>query len=316
MDVLTEALRSVQLRSQIYGRLELKAPWGMRIEGHDVTTFYAVSRGGCVLDAGGRRLTLAPGDVVFLRARLAHALRDRPGSRAASPEEVFAQRGGRCGGTVHYGGDGAPTTIVAGGLHFTDARLNPLVASLPELIHVQGDGGVTTRWLQSTLQFVAAEMDAELPGYELVAGRLADVLFVQALRTHVASVTCGAPSWLRALWDPALGVALQRMHERPADPWTVEALARAAGMSRSAFAARFKGALGVAPLEYLTRWRMRRAAEMLADDAASTAAVASAVGYDTDGAFVKAFKRHMGETPGAYRRKALARQNAGTTAPP
>ncbi|AUX28972.1 MULTISPECIES: AraC family transcriptional regulator [Sorangium] len=309
MDILTETLRSVQLRSQIYGRLELKAPWGMRVDGHDVTTFYALSRGGCVLDVGGRRLTLAPGDVVFLRARLAHALRDRPGSRAVSPEEVYAQRGGRCGGIVRYGGEGAPTTIVAGGLHFTDARLNPLVASLPELIHVKGDGGVATRWLESTLQFVAAEMDAELPGHELVAGRLADVLFVQALRTHVAGITCEESGWLRALWDPTLGVALQRMHERPADPWTVEALARAAGVSRSAFAARFKGTLGLAPLEYLTRWRMHRAAEMLADEAASTAEVAGAVGYDTDGAFVKAFKRHMGETPGAYRRKARARES-------
>ncbi|WP_437945006.1 AraC family transcriptional regulator [Sorangium sp. So ce296] len=309
MDILTETLRSVQLRSQIYGRLEMKAPWGMRVDGHDVTTFYALSRGGCVLDVGGRRLTLAPGDVVFLRARLAHALRDRPGSRAVSAEEVYAQRGGRCGGIVHYGGEGAPTTIVAGGLHFTDARLNPLVASLPEVMHVKGDGGVATRWLESTLQFVAAEMDAELPGHELVAGRLADVLFVQALRTHVAGVTCEEAGWLRALWDPTLGVALQRMHERPADPWTVEALARAAGVSRSAFAARFKGVLGLAPLEYLTRWRMHRAADMLADEAASTAAVATAVGYDTDGAFLKAFKRHMGETPGAYRRKARARES-------
>ncbi|WP_437680279.1 AraC family transcriptional regulator [Sorangium sp. So ce131] len=306
MDVLTEALRSVQLRSQIYGRLELKAPWGMRVDAHDVTRFYAVSRGGCLLEAGGRRLTLAPGDVVLLRARLPHVLRDRPGSRAASPEEVYAQRGGRCGGIVHYGGDGAPTTIVAGGLHFSDTRLNPLVSSLPELIHVQGDGGVGTRWLESTLQFVAAEMDAEMPGYELVAGRLADVLFVQALRTYVAGVACEQASWLRALWDPTLGVALQRMHERPADAWTVESLARAAGVSRSAFAARFKGALGVPPLEYLTRWRMHRAAEMLADGAARTAEVASAVGYETDGAFVKAFKRHTGETPGAYRRKARA----------
>ncbi|AGP33913.1 hypothetical protein BE04_47595 [Sorangium cellulosum] len=210
---------------------------------------------------------------------------------------------------MHYGGEGAPTTIVAGGLHFTDARLNPLVASLPELMHVKGDGGVATRWLESTLQFVAAEMDAELPGDELVAGRLADVLFVQALRTHVAGVTCEEAGRLRALWDPTLGVALQRMHERPADPWTVEALARAAGVSRSAFAARFKAALGLAPLEYLTRWRMHRAADMLADEAASTAAVATAVGYDTDGAFVKAFKRHMGETPGAHRRKARARES-------
>jgi AraC-like DNA-binding protein len=304
LDVLTEALRDVRLRSQIYGRLELKAPWGLRVESPKVTAFYALSRGGCVLEACGRRLTLAAGDVVFLRAGFAHTLRDRPGSRAVSPAELYAQRGGRCGGIVHYGGGGAPTTIVSGGLHFTDTRLSPLVASLPELIHVQGDGGAAARWLESTLQFVSSEMDAELPGYELVASRLADVLFVQALRTHVAGVTCGQANWLKALWDPALGLAFQQMHGRPAHPWTVEALARAAGMSRSAFAVRFKEALGVAPLTYLTRWRMHRAAELLAEGGEGTAAVANAVGYDTASAFVKAFRRHTGETPGAYRRRA------------
>lgn len=303
LDALTEALRSVQLRSQIYGRLELKAPWGMRVDAREVTAFYALSRGTCVLEAGGRRLTLGPGDVVFLRAGLAHTRRDRPGSRAVSPEAVYAQRGGRCGGVVRYGGEGVPSTIVAGGLHFTDARLSPLVASLPELLHVRGEGGVATHWLESTLHFVASEMDAELPGYELVASRLADVLFVQALRTLVAGLAREQAGWLHALWDPALGPALQRMHGRPADPWTVGDLARTAGMSRSAFAARFKATLGVTPLAYLTRWRMHRAAEMLADGAPDLATVAGAVGYDTHSAFAKAFKRHTGETPGAYRRK-------------
>ena len=306
MDVLSEALRSVQLRSQIYGRLELTAPWGMRIAASAVTTVYALSRGGCVLEARDRRLTLAAGDVVLLRAGLDHSLRDRPGSRLVSPAAVYAQRGGRCGGIVYYGGAGAPTTIVSGGLHFLDTRLSPLIASLPEIIHVRGDGGVTSRWLESTLQFVASEMDVELPGYELVASRLADVLFVQALRAHVANAPDAQVGWLRALSDPALGVALQRMHERPTEPWTVATLARCAGMSRSAFAARFTAVLGISPLAYLTRWRMQRAAELLLDGATGTAAVASAVGYVTHSAFVKAFKRCTGETPGAYRHKARA----------
>lgn len=311
MDVLSEALRSIQLRSQIYGRLELKAPWGMRIEAPPVTSFYALSRGGCLLETRDRRLTLAAGDVVLLRAGLSHTVRDRPGSRVVSTAEVYAQRGGRCGGIVHYGGEGAPTTIVSGGLHFIDTRLSPLIASLPDVIHVQGDGGVTSRWLESTLQFVAAEMDAEWPGYELVASRLADVLFVQALRAHVASVTDHQVGWLRALSDPALGAALQRMHERPIERWTVAALARTAGMSRSAFAARFKAVLGVSPLAYLTGWRMQRAAEMLVSGTASTAEVASAVGYVTHGAFAKAFRRCTGETPGVYRHRHKAQRIGG-----
>ena len=303
MDVLTEALRSIQVRSQIYGRLELTAPWGMRVEAMKALSFYALSRGSCVIDVLGQRSTLASGDVVLLRAGVPYTVRDRVGSRIATAEQVYAQRGGRCGGIVSYGGGGAPTTIVAGGLHFSDARLSPIIASLPEVIHVRGDGGVTSRWLESTLQFVAAEMDAELPGFELVASRLADVLFVQVLRSHVASLACARQGWLRALWDPALGAALQQMHARPVAPWTVEELARTAGMSRSAFAARFKEMLGVAPLAYLTQRRMQQAAAMLADGRETTAAVANAVGYDTHSAFAKAFRRATGETPGAYRRK-------------
>lgn len=306
MDVLTEVLRGVHSRNQIYGRLELTAPWGMRVEGPSRLSFYAVSRGGGVLEARGRRLQLAVGDLVFLRAGIAHTLKDHPRTRAVSVAEVYAQRGGRCGGLVRYGGDGAPTTIVSGAFSFEATHLHPLIAHLPEVLHVEGDGGSAARWLESTLQFIASEMHVEAPGYELVAGRLADVLFVHALRSHMRTGPCEAAGWLRAIADPQLGPAFQRMHERPGAPWTVDTLARAASMSRSAYAARFKAMLGIAPLTYLTRWRMQRAAELLRTGTAALSEVAASVGYETDGAFVKTFKRHLGETPGAYRRRERA----------
>jgi transcriptional regulator GlxA family with amidase domain len=192
---------------------------------------------------------------------------------------------------------------VSGAFSFESTALHPLVSQLPDVLHVQGDEGLTARWLESTLQFMASEMHAEEPGYELVASRLADVLLVQALRSHVRSGPCDAGGFLRALGDPHLGVAFQRMHAEPDRPWTVETLARAASMSRSAFAARFRAVLGTSPLTYLTKWRIYRATELLTNGKASLSEVANAVGYETDGAFVKAFKRHLGETPGAYRRR-------------
>jgi AraC-like DNA-binding protein len=303
MDVLADVLRGVHLRSQVYGRLSLKAPWAMRIDGLSHPMFYAISRGSCVLEINGARLALSGGDLVFFLGGGSHVLRDGPGTRPVPVGEIYAARGGRCGGLVHYGGTGAHTTVVSGCFLFEEASLSPLLASLPPLIHVKGDGGVASRWLDSTLQFVASEMEAELPGYETVASRLAEVLFVQALRTHVASLPVEQGNWLRALTDPQIGFVLQRLHESPEKAWTVEGLARLASMSRSVFAARFKAIVGEGPLSYLTRWRMHKAAQLIVTGAQSTSAIAQAVGYETDSAFVKAFKRHLGETPGSYRRR-------------
>jgi AraC-like DNA-binding protein len=311
MDVLTEVLRDGRTRTAIYGRLELRAPWGFRVDGTRHLSFYALARGVAVLDVGGSKIHLGAGDLVFLKKGLAHTVKDHPRSRAASIEQVYAERGGRCGGIVQYGGGGAPTTIISGGFELDTTALNPLVAYLPEVIHVAGDGNgdSVVRWLESTLRFMASEMHTEEPGYELVASRLADVLFVHALRSHVKTNPCEM-GWLRAIGDAQLGVAFQRMHEHPDEDWTVERLAKAASMSRSAFAMRFKEVLGIAPLTYLTRWRMHRATDLLASSSMTIAHVAGAVGYETESSFTKVFKRHVGETPGAYRRKLRAGADA------
>ncbi|NBD12358.1 AraC family transcriptional regulator [Corallococcus silvisoli] len=302
MDVLTEVLREGMSRTAIYGRLELSAPWGLRVDGTRRLSFYAVARGAAVLEVRGKKIQLGAGDLVFLQKGLAHTLKDHARSRAASVNAVYAQRGGRCGGVIQYGGGGAPVTIISGGFEFDTTALNPLVAHLPEVIHVPGDMGDVVRWLESTLHLMAFEMHTEEPGYELVASRIADVLFVHALRSHVNNNPCQV-GWLRAIGDARLGAAFRCMHEAPAEPWTVEKLARTASMSRAAFAARFTELLGLTPLAYLTRWRMHRAAELLAVETSNISAIAASVGYETESAFSKVFKRHFGETPGAYRRR-------------
>ncbi|AUX22364.1 AraC family transcriptional regulator [Sorangium cellulosum] len=304
MDVLADALGCVHLRSMVHGRFELRAPWGIHVESPCFALFYVVTRGSCLLDIDGARHALSGGDLVFVLGQVPHVLRDGPGTRhIASLAQVYASRGGRCGGIVHHGGAGAPTTLVCGAFAFEGRSINPLIASLPPMLHVKGDGGVTSGWLVSTMQMLASEMEAEQPGYAMVASRLCDVLFVQALRAHVATLPVEEGNWLRALTDPQLGVVLQRLHESPEKPWTVESLARIASMSRSVFAARFKAVVGMAPLTYLARWRMHKAAGLMAAGAQSTSAIAEAVGYETDSAFVKAFKRHVGETPGSFRRR-------------
>lgn len=301
MDVLTEVIRSSRTRTAVYGRLELSAPWGFRMEPRPNLALYAVMRGSPVLEIGKRRLTLGVGDLVFLKPGLTYALKDHPRSRVASVEEVYAQRGGRCGGLVVYGGDGAQTTILSAGFIFEDQDPSPLLGYLPDVLHVPAEDDGLVRWLESTLRLMASEMQIEEPGYELIASRLAEVLFVHALRHHVKENPSEA-GWLRAVGDPQLGAAFQAMHARPAEPWTVESLARAAAMSRAAFAARFREVVGMAPLAYLTHWRMHRASALLGESRKTVAEIALAVGYETESAFAKVFKRHREVTPGVYRR--------------
>ncbi|MCW5802118.1 MAG: AraC family transcriptional regulator [Deltaproteobacteria bacterium] len=302
MDVLTEVIRAGRPRTLVQGRLELTAPWGVRVDGARNLAFYAVVRGAVVLGVRDARIQLGAGDLVFLRKGLAHTIKDHVRSRASPVAQVYAQRGGRCGGIVQFGGGGAPTTLISGAIAFDSNALDLLVACLPEVIHVPGDARAVVHWLDSTLYLLATEMDGQEPGYELVASRLADVLFVHALRSHVKRNPCEV-GWMTAISDAQVGVAFQRMHERPGEPWTVASLAREAGMSRAAFAARFKAVLGIAPLAYLTKWRIHHASDLLGSSARTIGDIAGEVGYETESAFTKVFKRHLGETPGAYRRR-------------
>jgi len=308
MDVLTDALEAIHLKSMIHGRLELTAPWGFRVDlGH--SGFYVVTRGTCWLEVDGvdEPVQLTSGDFVLLPHRQPHVLRDNHRTKAAPASEVFAKcpkstQGCQPGGIRRYGGGGDLTTMVGGCFVFEDGEKNPLVASLPPVVHVKGDGGRAVQWLEASLQFVSSEMASGQPGAETVVGRLADILFVQAVRAHLAQSAAETGGWLRALVDPQVGGALGLMHEKPEEAWTVEALAARVAMSRSAFAARFAHLVGEPPLTYLTRWRMQKATRLLRSGHASIAEVASRVGYEAEAAFSKAFKRWTGVAPGAYRR--------------
>ncbi len=312
MDVLTDALEAIRLKSMIHGRLELTAPWGFRVD-FGRSGFYVVTRGTCWLEVDGvaEPVQLASGDFVLLPHRQSHVLRDNRRTKAAPAREVFAdcpKSTGGCqpGGIRRYGGGGALTTMVGGCFLFEDGAQNPLVAALPPVVHVKGDGGRAVQWLEASLQFVASEMALGQPGAETVVSRLADILFVQAVRAHLAQSSEESTGWLRALVDPQVGAALGLMHEKPEDAWTVEALASRVAMSRSAFAARFAQLVGEPPLTYLTRWRMQKATRLLRGGHASIAEVAARVGYAAEAAFSKAFKRWTGVAPGTYRRAEAA----------
>ena len=251
------------------------------------------------VDGQSQPTAMAGGDCFCLFAQShEHTLRDDPGTSAANMQDVARTK---CAGVIRHGGGGASTTILGGKFSFDKANSQPLMDLLPLFIHVRNDR-VQALPLQQSLQLFAAEAAQSCLGSYLVLKRLADIFLLQLIREYVSSSTCRETGWLRALSDSRIGGVLRSMHEKIEQPWTVGGLASAAGMSRSAFAMRFKEVVGETPLDYLTRWRVYRAAVLLREGNRKLSEIAKAVGYDSDGSFNKTFKRIVGVTPGEYRR--------------
>jgi AraC-like DNA-binding protein len=277
-------------------------PADKRISPTDLAHFAMLSRGNCWLSVEGipERIPLTGGDCFLLARGTSIVLRDSPRTR---PKWTFREIGAKANGNVaHYGGGGAPTTIVCGSFSFDRASLKPITQLLPSFILIKAEQARTLA-LHDTMRALASEMAEQVPGSEIVANRLAEVLFIQILRAHIASGPERNKGWLRAVFDPQIGTALSAIHDRVNTPWTVESLAEAAGMSRSAFAARFKELLGQTPLEYLTEWRMQKAMQLLEQRDKKLIDVARLVGYESDAAFSKAFKRVVGANPCEYTKR-------------
>ncbi|HKH90712.1 MAG TPA: AraC family transcriptional regulator [Gemmatimonadaceae bacterium] len=310
-DVVSEVLRAVRLGAEVFGRFEVSAPWAMRVprtEQH--LSFYVIARGGAWLDVEGerkrtpaRQIALSAGDVVLLPHGEPHVLRD-PSRAARTPREAQSVGCPRPTSVepVRFGGGGPVTSFVAGAFRFAAPARSVLLESLPPVIHIAAGEATTSPQVAAAVQLILAESVAPGPGSSLVSARLAEILLVHALRAQTTSRD-EHQSGLCALADPMIGASLRLMHAQPAEPWTVERLARDVGMSRSAFAARFTQLVGEAPLQYLTRWRMTQAAELLREREDSVPAIAERVGYRNAAAFMKAFARVEGVGPGAYRRK-------------
>ena len=305
MDPMTDLFTAIHVSSVVQARIEATAPWGLERHQGDNPTAYAyahfayVARGSCYLSVAGRdSIPLVGGDCVLVAPNTEYALRDQPGSPTAS---FCSLPWARLDGVVHVGGGGAATTIVNG--WFTlDPASGRFADLLPPVILIRADQSRSLA-LVTTLQMLTAELTSPGPGSGVIVQRLADILFIQAVRAHASSGDCTeTPRWVRALADPQIGKSLEAMHGALDRPWTLATLAMAAGMSRSAFAARFKALLGETPLEYLTRWRMETAGRLLRDDGRKLSAVASAVGYRADAAFTRAFRRVQGASPSEYRR--------------
>jgi AraC-like DNA-binding protein len=307
-DVLTTVMDAVRLRSRVFCRSELKAPWGMALKRSDYAHFHVIERGGAWLRIEGEEpVALAGGDLVVVPHGTGHTLADSLGTTARPLSEMAGRRASEGGCVVmRGGGEGAETRLVCGSFRFERREAHPLVELLPPLIHLRPAETPAAEWLEATLRFLAWETREARPGTETIVSRLTDVLFVQVLRAWIESLPEGRGGWMGALRDRQVGAALALVHRAPERDWTNASMAEAVGMSRSRFAARFTALVGEPPLAYVSRWRLETAAGLLQDGALSLAEVAARVGYESEAAFSKAFRRRFGTPPGAYRRRAAA----------
>jgi len=303
-DPLGEALHLLRLTGSVYARSELTAPWGIDLpplEGHMM--FHVVTAGRCWLEADGSApLLLERGSLVLVPHGLGHRLVDEPGRAAIPFFDLPIQRITERYEFLAHGGGGAACRLICVCVRFDHAAAERLIDALPPVVHLDAWDGGDDRWLTDTLRFIAREAETLRPGGETVITRLADVLVIQMVRHWIEHATEVDSGWLAALRDDRLGRAIAAIHREPGADWTLAGLARAAAMSRSAFAARFTEVVGEPAMRYLARWRLdlARAALKECDDAVGR--VAERFGYRSEAAFARAFKREFGVSPGSDRR--------------
>ncbi|MDZ4718061.1 MAG: AraC family transcriptional regulator [Roseiflexaceae bacterium] len=302
MDVLTDVLNTLRLKSSLYCRSALSRPWGLRFVQHTTAVFHAIHGDTCylMLEDTPTPIQLAAGDIILLPYGTTHVIADEPTSPLYPDTRMEYDAYRACQLLVPRDGTES-TTLLCGTFHFENAESHPLLTLLPAMIHIHADNGQSPHGMQATLTHMDAEATANRPGGDLLIRRLADVLFVQIMRYWIETQSAGSKGWLAALRDVQIGKALQLIHQQPDLPWTVATLAGGVAMSRSAFALRFMALVGEPPMEYLTRWRMQLAAEMLKHGATVTQAT-QRIGYESEAAFRKAFKRELGIPPGFYQR--------------
>ena len=303
-DPLGEALHFLRMSGTFYARSELTAPWGVAIPAfQDSMMFHVVTTGRCWVDVpDGEAHLLQAGDLALVPHGEGHRLVSDPDATVADlfslPRVEVSDRYE----LLRHGGGGAATTLICAVVRFQHPAARQLLALLPRIIRVGEGRSPQFEWLQSTLRLMADEARELRPGGETVVTRLADILIIQSIRAWIERDPAAQTGWLGALRDPRIGRALSLIHGDPARAWTVAALAGAAAMSRSAFAARFTALVGEPALQYVTRWRMHVALQRLKEGDGPLADLADRMGYQSEAAFSRAFKRVVGISPGAVRR--------------
>lgn len=312
-DVLTEMLRAVRLTGSVFLNARFTTPFAViSPKRYDAGTpmahvrhcsvFHLIAAGGCTIEiATGERRTVSAGDILLLPFADAHTFWNGDFLETAFGPDIMRPGPVKGMWTVNHGGGGEPTRMVCGFIESAEFLFTPVFRSLPPLLVDRTGDDKVSALITSTVKEILGLADAAVPGTELMLGRLMELLFVEVLRRYAARLPADATGWFAALNDPIVSRALQFMHSDPARRWTVDDLAHEAGTSRTVLTERFNAVMGQAPIEYVTGWRMQLAAERIRNSNDSLAAIAADVGYESEAAFNRAFKRVTGVTPGRWR---------------
>jgi len=306
VDPLGEALHFLRMSGTFYCRSEFTSPWGLDLPPMpQCLMFHVVTTGHGWLEVDGDPpMPLQPGDLVLVSRGEGHRLLSSPGMAAIPlfelPREMISERYE----VLRQGGGGENTHLICGAVRFDHPAAHQLIQLLPKVIRIQPQPASQTDWIRDTLRFMAAEAEVLRPGGETVITRLADILVIQAIRAWIEHDPAAQTGWLGALQDKQIGRALLLVHSDPARAWTLAVLASEVAMSRSAFAARFTKLVGVPAMHYVGRWRMHTALTRLKESQTTIADLAGQLGYQSEAAFNRAFKRYIGMPPGTARRQA------------
>jgi AraC-like DNA-binding protein len=316
-DTLADVLASVRLTGAVYFDLECTAPWVAEApassvvsrhvmpEADHVLEFHAVTRGRCVGGLLGEEpVRLEAGDVLCFPHGDPHVLSSTPGMKPPGVDLAPYQRPGvTFPFSLKLGTGEAEAHVVCGFLGCSTRPFNPLLASLPRVLRASDRDGSPGGRLARFVELLEAELRSGRPGKEAVLARLSELMFVEVVRRHLEALPPDRTGWLAGLRDPHVGKSLAALHARPGHAWSLDALAEEAGLSRSALAERFSSLVGEPPMQYLARWRMQVAAELLTTTHDGIAGIAARVGYASEAAFNRAFKKLVGVPPATWRRR-------------
>jgi AraC-like DNA-binding protein len=322
MDALSDVLRAVRLSGAIFFDIQAADPWvaetpggssivsAMFPDAEHLVCYHVITHGSCWASvAGDPPVSLSAGDIIVFPHGDTHVLSSVPGLRRAPDLSLYRRPDdGQLPFTLSMGDGTEATAAFVCGFLGCDARpFNPLLTALPRVLRVHDESGGP---LDSLVRFALAESKAARVGGEGVLGRLSELMFVEVIRRYLETLPAERADWLAGLRDPYVGRALALLHRHPARPWDLEALARAIGLGRSALAERFTQFVGQPPMHYLTNWRMQLAANALRSGNESVATIAHQVGYDSEAAFSRAFKKAVGAPPSEWRKRS-ARPDTG-----
>jgi AraC-like DNA-binding protein len=306
-DPLGETLHLLRLTGTLYCRSELTAPWGVDLPAFDgCMMFHVVTAGSCWLEVeGDEPRLLQQGSLALVPHGTGHCIRSSPTAEAEPLFDIPVEKVSDRYEIMRYGGAGELTHLTCGVVRFDHVAGQQLIALLPRVLQIDTWDDDEGSWLQSTLRFITREARELRPGGETVITHLADILIIQAIRSWIDSAPEADSGWLAALRDKHVGKALAAIHREPEKDWSVASLAKEVGMSRSGFSARFTQLVGESAMRYLTQWRMQLARVQLQETSESLSVLADRLGYQSEAAFCRAFKRVFGVSPGSVRQGAV-----------